>query len=411
VTVFQYRLTSRAGPITVEDYRQLAKRAVPSMVWAYVDSGAEDLGTLRANREAFERWCLRTRVLTGKDAQDLSVEVAGVPLSMPILLAPTGLTGISHWTGEVGAAQAAEGVGTRAILSTAATYSIEEVGAATEEDHFYQLYPWADEANGARALTESFLDRAKRSGFRALFVTVDVPIHGNRESERKRGMGTPPVLTPARIASAAIRPKWWYGFLRYQRMSARNLVDEGGARAAVRSVQAQYRWMRPELVWEDFAWMREQWDGPVYIKGVLDAEDAARAIDLGATGVVVSNHGGRQLDGSVASLDALPAIARRLDGQGEILLDGGIRRGSDIVKALCLGAKAVCIGRPYLYGLGARGPAGVAHVLNILREEVARTMTLMGVDRLEDLNESWLLPAQRVVRDEYYSGHMSSAGG
>ncbi len=407
MTVFQYKLTSRAGPITVEDYRQLAKRAVPSMVWAYVDSGAEDLGTLKANREAFERWCLRTKVLTGKDAKDLSVEVAGVPLSMPILLAPTGLTGISHWTGEVGAAQAAEGVGTRAILSTASTYSIEEVGAATREDHFYQLYPWADEATGARALTESFLDRAKRSGFGALFVTVDVPIHGNRESERKRGMGTPPVLTPARIASAAIRPKWWYGFLRYQRMSARNLVDEGGARAAVRSVQAQYKWMRPELVWDDFAWMREQWDGPVYIKGVLDAEDAARAIDLGATGVVVSNHGGRQLDGAVATLDALPAIARRLDGQGEILIDGGIRRGSDIVKALCLGAKAVCIGRPYLYGLGARGPAGVAHILDILREEVARTMTLMGVERLEDLDESWLIPAQQVVRDEFYSGHMT----
>ena len=404
MTAFSYKLTSRSGPITVEDYRQLARRAVPSMVWAYVDSGAEDLGTLRANREAFERWCLRTRVLTGKDAKDLSVEVAGVPLSMPVLLAPTGLTGISHWTGEVGAAQAAEREGTRAILSTAATYSIEEVGAATNEDHFYQLYPWADETTGARALTESFIDRAKQAGYRALFVTVDVPVHGNRESERKRGMGTPPVLTPARIASAAIRPKWWYGFLRYQRMSARNLVDQGGARAAVRSVQAQYRWMRPELVWDDFAWMREQWGGPIYVKGVLDAEDAARAVDLGATGVVVSNHGGRQLDGSVATLDALPAIAHRVGGRAEILLDGGVRRGTDIVKALCLGAKAVCIGRPYLYGLGARGPEGVAHVLRILKEEVSRTMTLMGVDRLEDLDESWLLPAQAVVRDDDLAG-------
>jgi isopentenyl diphosphate isomerase/L-lactate dehydrogenase-like FMN-dependent dehydrogenase len=316
---------------------------------------------------------------------------------MPILLAPTGLTGISHWTGELGSAQAAEGQGTRAILSTASTYSIEEVGAGTREDHFFQLYPWADEATGARALTESFIDRAKRAGYRALFVTVDVPVHGNRESERKRGMGTPPVLTPARIVSAAIRPNWWYGFLRYQRMSARNLVDAGGARAAVRSVEAQYRWMRPELVWDDFAWMRAQWDGPLYIKGVLDAEDAARAVDLGANGVVVSNHGGRQLDGSVASLDALPAIARRIDGRAEILLDGGIRRGSDIVKALCLGAKAVCIGRPYLYGLGARGPAGVVHILNILKEEVSRTMTLMGVDRLEDLDQSWLVPARSVV--------------
>jgi isopentenyl diphosphate isomerase/L-lactate dehydrogenase-like FMN-dependent dehydrogenase len=370
------------------------------MVWAYVDGGAEDHATLRANREAFGRWCLRSRVLTGKEARDLSVEVAGVPLSLPVLLAPTGLTGISHWTGELGSAQAAEQAGTRAILSTAATYSIEEVASGTEHDHFFQLYPWADETTGARALTESFIDRAKRSGFPALFVTVDVPTHGNREGERKRGMGTPPILTPSRIANAAVRPKWWYAFLRHQRMSARILVDEGGAKAAVRSVQAQYRWMRPELDWNDFAWMREQWSGPLFIKGVLDAEDAAHAVDLGADGIVVSNHGGRQLDGAVASLDALPAIARRVNGQAEILLDGGVRRGSDVVKALCLGAKAVCIGRPYVYGLAARGPDGVRHVLQILREEISRAMTLMGVDRLEDLDQSWLLPAHRVVDDE-----------
>jgi L-lactate dehydrogenase (cytochrome)/(S)-mandelate dehydrogenase len=411
MSAFKYKLSSRPGPITVEDYRQLARRAVPSMVWAYVDSGAEDLVTLRSNRDAFDRWRLRSRVLTGNEATDLSVEVAGVPLTMPILLAPTGLTGISHWTGELGAAQAAERQGTRSILSTAATYSIEEVAAGTREDHFFQLYPWADEATGGRALTESFLDRARRGGYAALFVTVDVPVHGNRESERKRGMGTPPILTPARIASAAIRPAWWYGFLRHQRMSARNLIDTGGARAAVRSVEAQYRYMRPELDWDDFAWMREQWKGPLFIKGVLDAEDAARAVDLGANGVVVSNHGGRQLDGAVSSLDALPAIAHRLGGRAEILLDGGVRRGSDIVKALCLGAKAVCIGRPYVYGLGARGPAGAAHVLTILQQEVARTMTLMGVQRLEDLVESWLLPANQVVEDSLDADDVAGVSG
>jgi L-lactate dehydrogenase (cytochrome)/(S)-mandelate dehydrogenase len=212
-------------------------------------------------------------------------------------------------------------------------------------------------------------------------------------------MGAPPVLTPARIASAAIRPKWWYAFFRHQRMSARILLDESGVKAAVRSVQAQYRWMRPELDWDDFAWMRQQWSGPLFIKGVLDADDAARAVDLGADGIVVSNHGGRQLNGAVASLDALPAIARRVGGQAEILMDGGIRRGSDIVKALCLGAKAVCIGRPYVYGLAARGPAGVEDVLRILRAELSTAMTLMGVDRLEDLDPSWLLPADRVVGD------------
>jgi L-lactate dehydrogenase (cytochrome)/(S)-mandelate dehydrogenase len=400
VVAFQYRLSSRPGPITVEDYRRLARRAVPDMVWAYVDGGAEDLVSLRDNRDAFDRWRLRTRVLTGKEATDLSCQVAGVNLSLPVVLAPTGMAGISHWTGEVGAAQAAERAGTRSILSTASTYSIEEVGAATDESHFFQLYPWADEATGARALTESFMDRAKRAGFGALFVTVDVPIHGNREGERKRGMGTPPILTPQRIVSAAVRPKWWYAFFRYKRLSARNLVDEGGVRAAVRAVQTQYRFMRPELDWNDFAWMRERWQGPLFIKGVLDAEDAAHAVDLGADGVVVSNHGGRQLDGAVATLDALPAIARRVGGRAEVLIDGGIRRGSDIVKALCLGATAVCIGRPYLYGLAARGPAGAEDVLAILRQEVTRAMTLMGVSRLDELDRSWLIPAHQVVDDD-----------
>ena len=398
---FKYQLVSRPGPLTVEDYHRLARRAVPKMVWAFVDGGAEDLHTLRANRTAFDRWALNSRVLTGQEASDLSVEVAGVRLSLPVLLAPTGVAGLSHWTGDVGASKAAEDAGTRAILSTASSYSIEEVAAATAQDHFFQLYPWADEATGARALTASFIERAKRSGYRALFLTVDVPVIGNREDERRRGLGTPAVLTPGRILDAAIRPKWWYRFLRHQRISARNLVDEGGARAAVRSVQAQYRWMRPELDWTDFAWIREQWDGPLYVKGVLDARDAVRAVELGATGVVVSNHGGRQLDGAVASLDALPAIAAAVRGRAEVLLDGGVRRGTDVIKALCLGATAVCIGRPYLYGLAARGPEGVSHVLQILREEIARSMTLMGVARVGDLDETWLHPADQVVSDDW----------
>jgi L-lactate dehydrogenase (cytochrome)/(S)-mandelate dehydrogenase len=393
VGAFKYQLASRSGPITVEDYRRLARRALPSMVWAYVEGGAEDHRTVVANRAAFERPALRTRVLTGNDATDLSVEVAGVRLSLPVLLAPTGVAGISHWTGDVGAFTAAEQAGTRAILSTASSYSIEEVAAATSEDHFFQLYPWADLGTGARALTESFMDRAKRAGYRALFVTVDVPVHGNREMDRRGGMGAPPVLTPGRILSAAVRPRWWWHFLKDQRMSARNLVDESGLEAAVRSVQTQYRFMRPELDWSDFQWMREQWNGLLYIKGVLDANDAVRAVDLGADGIVVSNHGGRQLDGAAASLDALPAVVAAVGDRAEVLLDSGIRRGSDVVKALCLGARAVCIGRPYLYGLAARGPAGVSHVLQIFREEISRTMTLMGVARLKDLDRSWLIPA------------------
>ncbi|MCW2539983.1 MAG: alpha-hydroxy-acid oxidizing enzyme [Frankiales bacterium] len=394
---FKYKLSNKIGPITVEDYRELAERSVPDMVWAYVDYGAEDMQTLEANRNAFARYMFKRKVLTGNEATDLSVTIGGETLSLPVLLAPTGSAGLSHWTGEVGAAQAAENAGTLSILSTAASYSYEEVAEATEKDHFFQLYPWADLRTGRHDLTLSLIQRAQRAGYRAMFVTVDVQVIGNRESERKRGMGRPPIITPARVLNGAMKPKWWTAFLKHRRMGGRNLVEGVGARAAMTSINTQYSMMRPELNWDDFAFMRDNWKGPLYIKGVLDADDAQHAVDLGATGVVVSNHGGRQLEGDVASLDALPAIAARVGGQAEVLIDGGIRRGSDVVKALCLGADAVCIGRPYLYGLAAAGPAGAQHIIEIFREEIKRTMTLMGVGSLKELDSSWLLPADTAI--------------
>ncbi len=230
-----------------------------------------------------------------------------------------------------------------------------------------------------------------------MFVTVDVPVPGNRESERKRGMGKPPVITPMRAFNGALKPKWAYGFVRHRRVSLRNLVDSVGGKAAMTSLNTQEKMMRPELSWDDFGWMRDQWEGPLYIKGVLDADDAERAVDMGANGVVVSNHGGRQLDGAVATLDALPAIAKRVGGRAEVLLDGGVRRGTDVIKALCLGATAVCVGRPYFYGLAVGGPAGAEHVINIFREEMSRAMTLMGVKTIKDLGPEWLLPANTVI--------------
>jgi L-lactate dehydrogenase (cytochrome)/(S)-mandelate dehydrogenase len=397
VPAFTYKLSSRPSPITVEDYRVRARRSVPDMVWAYVDYGAEDLETLRANRAAFGRYMLKTKVLTGNEAKDLSVTIGGQQVSLPVLFAPTGLVGLSHWTGEVGAAQAAERSGTLAIVSTAGSYSYEEVAASTERDHFFQLYPWVDDLSGRHDLTHTLMKRAQNAGYAGMFVTVDVPVLGNRESERKRGMGNPPVITPARVLNAAVRPQWWVNMLRHQRISARNLVDAGGARAAVSSLRTQYRMMRPELNWDDFAWMREHWDGPLFIKGVLDADDAERAVNLGADGVVVSNHGGRQLNFAVAALDALPAIASRVGDRAQVLIDGGIRRGSDVVKALCLGADAVCIGRPYLYGMAAAGPAGAERIIDIFRTEITRCLTLMGVASLADLDETWLLPADQAV--------------
>jgi isopentenyl diphosphate isomerase/L-lactate dehydrogenase-like FMN-dependent dehydrogenase len=397
---FKFQVSNRLGPFTVEDYRRLARRRIPDMVWAYVDYGAEDLATLDANRSAFARYAFRRRVLTGKEATDLSTRVAGSELSLPVLLSPLGSVGLSHWTGERGVAQAAERAGTVSVVSTASTYSFEEVAAGTERDHFFQLYPWADLQTGRHDLTLSLMERARTAGYRAMFVTVDVAMPGNREAERRLGMGHPPVLTPGRVLNAALKPRWWAAFLRHRRMSLRNLIEENGARAAVASVETQYRMMRAELNWDDFAWLREHWKGPLFIKGVVDARDAERAVDLGADGVVVSNHGGRQLDGDVAALDALPAIAAKVGQRAEVLLEGGVRRGSDVVKALCLGATAVCVGRPYVYGLGAAGPAGAEHVVRIFREEIARVMTLMGVDSLADLDPSWLVPSNAPVASE-----------
>jgi isopentenyl diphosphate isomerase/L-lactate dehydrogenase-like FMN-dependent dehydrogenase len=391
-----FTLDGRQRPISVEDYRGLARKALPNMVWPYIDGGADDLTTLRSNRQSFARWALSPQVLTGNEGTELGVEIAGEKLDVPVFLSPTGLTGLAHWSGEVAAAQAAERAGTRAIISTAASYTPEEVSRATAANHFFQLYAAASTEGPARALSESFIDRADNAGYSALVITVDVPIPGNREGEMKYGMGVPPTLTPARVLHALTKPKWCYNLLRHQRISARMLVDSGGPKAAVDSAKAQYRLLRPELNWDDFSWMREQWKKPLYIKGVLDPEDASKAVGLGADGVIVSNHGGRQLDGVLSAVDALPAVVDRVGGRVPVFLDGGIRRGTDVVKALCLGATAVGIGRPYVYGLAAGGAGGVQRVIEILRDEVARTLTLMGCANIKDLNRSRLIDIARL---------------
>ena len=383
---FQYRMRTPTPLVSVEDFRRCACRALPTMVWAYLDGGAEDERTLRGNRRAFANWQLRQRVLCGHSNVDLTVTVDGQRLDLPVLLAPTGLTGLAHWSGELAAARAAEVAGTRLVLSTASSYSMEEVAAATSADHWFQLYPWGD-----GSFSDSMLGRARDAGYRTLVVTVDVPVQGNRTGERRTGMGHPPILTPRRIADAAVRPAWWYGLLRHRRMTMRSLTHTAGARGAVESVAIQNRRIRPDLTWRDVAALRERWDGPFLVKGVLESDDAVRAVDeVGATGVVVSNHGGRQLNGVCASLDALPGIADAVGERATVLLDGGIRCGTDVVTALALGADAVLIGRPYLYGLAVAGEAGVRAVLDILAAEMRSTLTLMGVASVADLNRSVL---------------------
>ena len=247
----------------------------------------------------------------------------------------------------------------------------------------FQLYP------GTGGVAADLMRRAWAAGYRTLFVTVDVPVKGNREGERKQGMGIPPALTPRRALNFARHPRWTYDMLRHQRVAGANVGSGGGVRDAVASIEiAEREMMQSRLNWDDLAWMREQWKGRIYLKGVLRADDAARAVDLGCDGVVVSNHGGRQLDHVTPTLEALPEIVDEVGGRAEVILDGGVRRGTDVVTALALGAKAVLVGRPYVYGLAVAGEQGVAAVLDILRDEIERALTLLGVHDVADLNRS-----------------------
>ena len=383
---FRFALRSPRTPLTVGDWRDRARRRVPEMVWAYIENGAGEEKTLAANEAAFARYALRQRVLTGVGPIDLTTTVAGTTLDLPVLFAPTGLLGAAHWHGDVGAARAAEQHGTRLVLSSASTYSIEEVAAATAQAHWFQLYPWGD-----RELVGSLIDRASNAGYAALVVTVDVPVYGNRLREQRHGMALPPTLTPGRVLSAALRPRWSYGYLRHRRTSLRNLVPDDSRAGAVKSVAVQSANLNADIDWADLAWIRERWTGPLLVKGVLDPDDAERCVDVGADGVVVSNHGGRQLDRAPAAIDALPGVAERIGTRADVLVDGGIRSGADVIVALALGARAVLIGRPLVYGMAGGGTRGASDVLRILTEDLRRDLTLMGVAASAKLDRSVLV--------------------
>ena len=388
---FDYRWRAVERLISVEDYRLAAAKRVPRLVWEYVEGGADDLVTVRRNEEAFLRWSLRARMMTAHAEPRLSTAVAGVEIDLPVLLAPTGALGLSHWRGDLAAACAAEAAGTRLILSTASSWSIEEVAAGARAGHFFQLYPGGDH-------TATLMRRAWQSGYRALFVTVDVPVLGNREGERRRGytssgsLNRSLTLTPGEALDVARHPRWLLDHYRYGRGSMRNLLPTAGVQATFDSIEILHREIdRARFAWADLEWIREHWPGSVYVKGLLDPDDAQRAVSIGCEGVVVSNHGGRQLDHALASLDALPAIADAVGDKAEVLFDGGIRRGTDVVKALALGARAVLIGRPQIYGLIVGGQQGARDVLEILRSELERALVLMGVPGVHDLDRSWLI--------------------
>jgi isopentenyl diphosphate isomerase/L-lactate dehydrogenase-like FMN-dependent dehydrogenase len=374
--------------VNIEDLRRLAKRRLPRVVFDYLDGGAEEELTLRENCRAFEDVTFRPRQAVAIPDSDLSVRVLGAELSFPALLAPVGYSRLMHPGGEVAAARAAGAAGTAYILSTISGHRLEAVRKASSGPVWYQLY-----LVGGRAAAEAAIERARQAGFSALVITIDTPVAGMRERDVRNGMkellGSRPLAKIPFLAQFFGRPRWVAGFLRDGGVpQLENIVIPGSGPMPLIDVTAALS--SAVVTWEDFRWLRELWPGPIVAKGVLTGEDARRAVDAGAAAVVVSNHGGRQMDSVSATLRALPEVVAAVGGQAEVLMDGGIRRGSDIVKAICLGARAVLVGRAYAYGLSAAGEAGVSRALEILREGVARTLTLLGCPSIAELDSSYL---------------------
>jgi isopentenyl diphosphate isomerase/L-lactate dehydrogenase-like FMN-dependent dehydrogenase len=374
--------------VSVPDLRPLAQRRLPRVVFDYLDGGADGEFTLRENCRAFEDVTFRPRHAVSVPACDLRTRVLGFDLAFPVLLAPVGYSRLMHPEGEVAAARCAGAAGTAYILSTISGHRLEDVKAASTAPVFYQLY-----LMGGRGAAEASMARARQAGFAALVVTIDTPVAGMRERDSRNGLKE---LMSGGIFSKIpfvpqilSRPGWLVRFLLdggvphlpnvvIPGQGSMPMVDVGAALAS------------STVTWQDLRWIREAWSGPIVIKGVLTGEDARRAIDEGAAAIVVSNHGGRQLDYSPATLQVLPEIVAAVKGEIEVLMDGGVRRGSDVIKAICLGARAVLVGRAYAYGLAAGGPAGVARAIEILRSEMERTLKLLGCASISSLDRSYV---------------------
>jgi L-lactate dehydrogenase (cytochrome) len=369
--------------LTIDDLRRLARRRLPRVVFDFVEGGAGDERTVARNRAAFERLLFRPRILVDVSKRDQATVVLGERLATPVLVSPTGMAGLCWPKGEVAAACGALAAGTIYTLSTHSSCSIEEVAAGAPGPLWFQLYVWQN-----RDLTRSFVERARDAGYRALVLTVDVPIISRRERDIRNGFTIPPRITVRNALDTIRRVGWMRRVLFGPRLTLANLVGAPGAPRAdlVTLGGVAHRQVDPSVAWADLAWFRSLWQGPLLLKGVLTAADARRAADHGVDGLIVSNHGGRQLDGTPASVEALPEIADAVGDRVEVLLDGGVRRGADVVRALALGARAVMIGRPYLYGLAVGGTAGVRRALDILAGEVDHTLALVGVPRVGDLD-------------------------
>jgi L-lactate dehydrogenase (cytochrome) len=371
----------------VEDLRQLAAKRVPRMFYDYADTGSWTESTYRANESDFQKIKLRQRVAVNIERRSLATKMID-DVAMPVALAPTGLTGMQHADGEILAARAAEKFGVPFSLSTMSICSIEDVAANTTKPFWFQLYVMRD-----RDFVERLIDRAKAARCSALMLTLDLQIIGQRHKDLKNGLSAPPKLTFATLVDLMMKPRWCLGMLGTSRRTFGNIVGHARGVGDMSSLSTwTHEQFDPRLNWGDVEWIKKRWGGKLILKGILDAEDARLAADSGADALIVSNHGGRQLDGAPSSIRALPAIADAVGSRIEVWMDGGIRSGQDVLKAIALGARGTLIGRAFLYGLGAMGEAGVTRCLEIIRNELDLTMAFCGHTDIRRVDRKILLP-------------------
>ena len=371
----------------VEDFKKLAKKKLPSPIFHYIDGGSDDEITLNRNTESFNKCDLVPNVLADVSKVDLSTHVLGQKIEFPLFLAATAMHRLYHHHGELATAKAAEKMGTIFGTSTMATTSIEKIGENTKGPKLFQLYIHKD-----RGLTDNLIERCKNAGFNSLCLTVDTVVAGNRERDHRTGFSTPPKLTLGSLISFITHPEWTFNYLRSEKFTLSNIIhmtDKGSTidKSVMDYINEQFD---PGMNWKDAEYCVKKWGGPFALKGVMSVEDAKKAIDIGCSAIMISNHGGRQLDGSRAPFDQLAEIVDAVGDKIEVILDGGIRRGTHVLKALALGAKACSFGKGYLFALGAGGLKGVEAILDKMKSEIKRDMILMGCRSVKDLNKNKL---------------------
>jgi|TARA_B110001452_G_scaffold10258_1_gene8608 L-lactate dehydrogenase (cytochrome) len=368
-----------------EDFRKLAKKNLPAPIFHYIDGGSDDESTLKRNTESFSKCDLVPNILTSVGQPDLSTTVLGQKIDMPLFLSPVAMQRLFHHEGDKASARAAEKFGTFYSMSTMANSTIEEISNISGGPKMFQIY-----IHKIKGLTDNLIDRCKSSGFNAMCLTVDTVVAGNRERDHRWGFTTPPKITLKSILGFMMRPKWTFNYLtheKFQLANVANFTKKGSsiAKGVMEYINEQYD---PEMSWKDAEYCIKRWGGPFAIKGVMSVEDAKRAADIGASAILLSNHGGRQLDGSRSPFDQLPAIVDAVGGKLEIILDGGVRRGTHVLKALSLGATACSFGKGFLFALGAGGQHGVEHILKRMKDEITRDMILLGCKNIKELNKS-----------------------